>query len=84
MATLEQIQDHVDRNYTAFKALLPDLMRTSAGKWALLHDENLEAIFDTAKDAHTAGGKLYPDSPFSIQEISIGTVDFGWFSRAMS
>ena len=36
MATAEQIQDEIDRNYTAFKALLPDLMKTSRGKWALL------------------------------------------------
>ena len=49
MAIAEQIQDQIDRNYTAFKALLPDLMKTSGGKWALLHNATLEGVFDTAR-----------------------------------
>ena len=59
MATAEQVQDQIDQNYTAFTALLPDLMKTSAGKWALLHDATLEGVFDTARDARLAGAKLY-------------------------
>ncbi|MXX00041.1 MAG: hypothetical protein F4Z79_00230 [Acidimicrobiia bacterium] len=83
MAATQQIQDHVDRNYAAFAALLPDLLRGNAGQWALLRNENLEAIFDTVRDAHTAGQKLYPDGLFSIQEIRPGAVDLGWFSHAL-
>ena len=67
MATAEQVQDQIDRNYTAFTALLPDLMKTSAGKWALLRDAALEGVFDTARDARLAGGKLYADGLFSVQ-----------------
>lgn len=76
-------QDQVDRNYAAFSALLPGLMKTHAGKWALFHDENLEAIFDTDRDAHVAGQKLFPDRVFSVQEIRMGALDLGWFSRAL-
>ena len=83
MATAEQIQGEVDRNYTAFKALLPDLMKTSGGKWALLHSATLEGVFDTARDARLAGTKLYADGLFSVQEVRSRAVDLGRFSRAV-
>ena len=83
MATAEQIQDQIDRNYTAFKALLPALMKTSGGKWALLHNATLEGVFDTARDAWLAGTKLYADGLFSIQEVRSRAVDLGWFSHAV-
>lgn len=78
-----QAQDHVDRNYGAFKTMLPDLIRTNPGDWALLRNEELEAVFDTAKDAHTAGKKLFPDRAFSVQEIRVRVVDLGRFSHAL-
>ena len=83
MATAEQIRDEIDRNYTAFKALLPDLMKTSGGKWALLHNATLEGVFDTARDARLAGTKLYADGLFSVQEVRSRAVDLGWFSHAV-
>lgn len=84
MAVQEQVQDHVDRNYKSFEALLPDLIRSSAGKWALMRNEKLDAVFDTALDAYTAGSLLYPDDGlFSIQEIRSRPVDMGWFSYAL-
>ena len=79
----KQIQDQIDQNYAAFKALLPDLMKTSAGKWALLRNEQVEAIFDTARDAQLAGGKLFSDGLFSVQEVRDRAVDLGWFSHAV-
>ena len=83
MTAGKQIQDQVDRNYAAFAALLPDLMKTNAGKWALLRNAQLEAIFDTARDAQLAGGKLYADGLFSVQEVRDRAVDLGWFSHAV-
>ena len=83
MSAGKQIQDQVDRNYAAFTALLPDLMKTNAGKWALLRNAQLEAIFDTARDAQLAGGKLYADGLFSVQEVRNRAVDLGWFSHAV-
>ena len=83
MATAEQIQDQINRNYTAFKALLPDLMKTGGGKWALLHNATLEGVFDTARDARLAGTKLYADGFFSVQEVRSRPVDLGWFSHVV-
>jgi len=77
-------QAEVDRNYDAFVELLPGLMRTHANKWALLHDGELTAVFDTARDAHLAGVKLYPNARYSVQEVTDRPVDLGWFSHAVS
>ena len=83
MAAQQAAQAEVDRNYEAFKALLPGLKATQAHKWALLHDATLTAVFDTVRDAHLAGVKLYPDACFSVQEITDRPVDLGWFSHAL-
>ena len=84
MASEEQVQQEIDRNYAAFTALLPDLLQASAGKWALLCDGSLVAVFDTARDAQLAGEKIYPDGIFSVQEVRGRAVDLGWFSHAVS
>ena len=83
MADLQDVQDRVDENYKAFREILPDLIKTDAGKWALLRDASLQAVFDTARDAQLAGEKLYVDGLFSVQEVTTRAVDLGWFSRAM-
>lgn len=84
MATLTEAQREVDRNYEAFVELLPQLLVPHRGKWALLRDGELIAVFDTARDAHLAGSKLYPEACFSVQEVTDRPVDLGWFSHALS
>ena len=76
-------QAEVDRNYEAFVGLLPSLMSTHANKWALLHDGELTAVFDTARDAHLAGVRLYAEARYSVQEVTNRPVDLGWFSHAV-
>ena len=56
--SVQKIQQEVDRNYEAFQKILPQLMKKNPGKWALPHEGNVEAGFDTASDAYTVGGKL--------------------------
>ena len=84
MSTNQKIQQEVDQNYEAFQKILPGLMQTSQGKWALLHNKEVEAVFDTAIDACVAGEKLYPNKLFSVQEITERIVDLGWYSHAVS
>ncbi len=79
----QKIQQEVDQNYKAFQKLLPELMQQSPGKWALLHDKKVEAVFDTGIDACIAGEKLHPDKLFSVQEITDHIVDLGWYSHAV-
>ena len=81
---MSSIQDEVDRNYEAFQARLPELLPTSRGQWALLRHGEVEVIFDTARDAQLAGEKLFDDGLFSVQQVTDGVVDLGWFSHAVS
>ncbi len=78
------IQEEVERNYAAFKALLPKLMLESEGRWVLLRREKVEAVFDTARDAQVAGEKLFADRLFSVQQVTEAVIDLGWFSHAVS
>ena len=75
-------QKEVDRNYEAFKQMLSELMESDAGRFALLHNRELVACFDTNRDALQSGEKLLEDKPFSVQKITRKPVDLGYFSHA--
>ena len=75
-------QEEVDRNYEAFKKLLPDLLESNPGRTALMRDRKVIACFDTDRDAIEAGRIFYEDRRFSIQEITRRRIDLGIFSRA--
>jgi hypothetical protein len=80
---MNEKQNHIDRNYEAFKRLLPELLVTHAGKAALMRNEELVEIFDSMADAERAGRKLYSDGMYSVQQITDRTVDLGYFSHAV-
>ena len=75
-------QQEVDRNYEAFKEILPDLLKTDENRFALMHDRKVIACFDTSRDAMQAGQKLLHGKKFSVQEITQRNVDLGYFSHA--
>ena len=54
----EKQQLEVDRNYEVFRALLPDLLKTDVGRFALMQNREVIACFDTSRDAMQAGRKL--------------------------
>jgi len=76
-------QEQVDRNFQAFQELLPALVASQAGKFALMRDAKIVEFFDTARDAQVAGAKLFPDELFSIQQVIAAPVDLGFFSHAV-
>ena len=75
-------QQEVDRNYEAFKKMLPGLLKSNPGRTALMRDGEVIACFDTDRDAIEAGRTFFKDRRFSIQEITRRRVDLGYFSRA--
>jgi hypothetical protein len=77
-------QEQVKINYEAFKKLLPELLRSEAGKQALMRDEQLIATYDTLADAVTTAQAMFPDGRWSIQQITLRPVDLGFRSRAVS
>ncbi len=75
-------QQEVDQNYAAFRAKLPELMKTDANRFALMRGGEVIACFDTGRDAIQAGRKMFKDSRFSVQEITNRSADLGYFSHA--
>ena len=73
-------QTEVDRNYEAFQEVLPALIKTDANRFALMHDRQVIACYDTSRDALEAGRKSF--KYFSIQEITNRSIDLGYFSHA--
>jgi hypothetical protein len=75
-------QVEVEGNYRAFREMLPELLKTHAGKFAVMRQGKIEVFFDTARDAMVHATRAYPDGKFSVQEVTDTVVDFGWFSHA--
>ncbi len=75
--------DHVLANYEAFKRHLPDLLTRHHGKFALMRDEAVVEVFDTASDAVKTGRALFQDGKYSVQEITGSPVNLGYFSYAV-
>ena len=74
-------QLEVDKNYKAFKDLLSELIKSDKGRYALMHNSELIACFDTNRDAQQAGKKFLTGNPFSIQKITEKSVNLGIFSH---
>jgi hypothetical protein len=81
---LSEHQQHIEQNYAAFQAQLPQLVIRHRGKFALMRNGEIVEFFDTARDAYVAGQKLFPQMPFSVQEVIETPVDLGYFSHALS
>ena len=80
MTTPEKRRE-LDTNFAAFRKMLPDLMKSRTGKYALMRHEKVVEFFDTMRDAFVYALRVYPDDMFSIQEVTTRVVDLGWFSR---
>lgn len=81
--TKSEKQNAVDRNYEAFKGLLPDMLKEHPGKFVVMRDGEVIETFDTVRDAVVFGTKTYDDGLFSVQEITDTAVDLGFFSHAL-
>ena len=80
MATTKK--DAIAQNYEAFEAMLPDLLKTAKGKFALMRERELVGLFDSASEAHFAGAKSFDDKLFSVQKVEDSAVSLGFFSYA--
>lgn len=78
------IEVEIERNYAAFQNMLPELLKKSAGQYALLHNQNLEGVYPTAGDADRAGYERFKDAPYSIQLVTDEPIDLGFYSYAIS
>lgn len=78
------IEVEIERNYAAFKDMLPQLLIEGKGQYALLHNQELKGLYPTAGEAERAGYAQFKDAPYSIQLVSAEPVDLGFYSYALS
>lgn len=79
---MHSVEVEIERNYAAFKGLLPRLISQAAGQYALMKDQALIALCGSAGEAVREGHAKFGDEPFSIQLISDEPVDLGFFGYA--
>ncbi|MGH6872629.1 MAG: hypothetical protein ACREHE_14100 [Rhizomicrobium sp.] len=60
----------VEQNYQAFQKLLPQLMKTNPGQYALLNNGQVIRFFQSASDAVQEGFTKYGPGNFSVQEVT--------------
>ena len=64
------VQAAMHRNVTAFKEILPDLVKTHAGMFALVRDGQVVQFFYSNDDATGHGEETFDDGVFSVFEVS--------------
>jgi hypothetical protein len=80
----QESRSEVDRNYAAFKALLPDLIATHPGKFAVMHNGEVVEFFDTLSDAVRCGSTQFGGSgKFSVQEVTSTPANLGFYAYAV-
>jgi hypothetical protein len=78
----EAIQKEIDQNLEFFTKKLPDILKDHRNRYVLLHNKSISGIYDTIRDAQTAGDRLYPDKLYSIQQVTDSAINLGYFSYA--
>ena len=82
-AMAQKSETQADINYEAFKKLLPELLQSHAGKFALMRDGSIVNYFDTLADAAMAGVTQFGAGSFSVQEITSKEINLGFYSYAL-
>lgn len=80
---MDQLDKEVDGNFEAFSALLPTLLKSHSGQFALMRHQTVEDYFGDMRSALEAGLARFHDQLFSVQEVTDRTADLGFFSHAV-
>jgi hypothetical protein len=83
VAAMVKIPTQADKNYPVFEKLLPELMQTRPGQFALMHDGAVVAYFDSLAVAARTGRERFGDTNFSVQEITSQDTSLGFHSYAL-
>ncbi len=78
-----QLDDEVDRNFDAFRSMLPGMIGDHRGEFVLLRHRNVEGFFGDLRAAFAAGSVRFGDRLFSVQEVTDRPADLGFFSHAV-
>jgi len=76
------IEAEIERNYAAFKDIMPALLADAEGQYALMRNQELCGVYASPGEAERAGYQLFGDELYSIQLVSSKPVDLGFYSYA--
>ncbi len=74
----------IESNFDYFQRNVGQHLPQREGEYALLHACAIIGFYPTAVQAEAAGEAMFPDEPFSIQEVTCRSVDLGFFSHAFA
>lgn len=77
-------QEEVNANFVAFQQMLPSILPTHAGKFALLRHGKIVDYFDSVADAVKHGRDNFSDGLYSVQIVQRSLEDLGYFSHAVA
>jgi hypothetical protein len=73
-------QTQVDSNYKAFEAILPDILQTHGGQFALISSGEIVEYFENSLAATLAGARRFGVGGFSVQEVTEQAEHLGFYS----
>lgn len=74
-------REQIDGNYDAFQRQLAGILSTHRHEYALMRNRDIVGFFEKPGDAYRAGIAAYPDTLFSIQEVTDEPIELGFFSH---
>jgi ABC-type uncharacterized transport system permease subunit len=73
-ASPEQMRQAINMNMEAFKTLLPGLLETDKGRFALIRNGALVRTFETMAEGAQYANKTYADGLYINVKVAEGTV----------
>lgn len=70
-------RDAFERDVCAYLAKLPTLLSENEGKYVLIGNADLAAIYDSQREAMREGYVRFPDRGFLVQEVSRFDLEMG-------
>jgi hypothetical protein len=61
----------LEREYATFRAKLPELLKKDAGRYVLIHGDDVIGTFETQEQAVVAGWERWIFEPFLVTKIEI-------------
>ena len=60
----------LEKEISTYEKMKEELLKTYAGKFALIHGEELCGTYDTTENAYAEGVKRFGTDPFLVREIT--------------
>lgn len=77
-----QRAQEIEKNFAAFQSVVGNLVPEHEGKFALMRNAEVVAVYEKLVDALLAGHTDFQDGMFSIQEVTTKPLDLGFYSHA--